>query len=340
MPAAAITAATLALGACSGDSALNPGGVNAARIHGQWWFFVTITTSVYVLVMLVLLIALARRRAATDDKPEIKPDPSRERRMKHVIIGALTVTTLILFAFLIADFLTGRALSAVPENAMRIKVVGHQWWWEIQYISIPWEPNGGQPHGIFTTANEIHVPVGQPVYIELEARDVIHSFWVPRLNGKKDLIPGQNASTWIEADEPGTFRGRCAEYCGEQHANMQIWVVAEPRDKFDQWLQNARRSAPEPATERQSRGRQVFLSNSCILCHTVDGTMAHGALGPNLTHVASRQAIAAGALATTRDNLERWVTNPQRIKPGVRMPQNIIPPDDLQALLDWLQTLK
>jgi cytochrome c oxidase subunit 2 len=341
-------AAAAAAGGCAGNgrSALDPAGVQAGRISGQWWFFLGTAVVVYVIVMAVLLAAILRRRGragegarAADDAPIIAPDPARDRRITRTIVGGIAVTTVILFVFLVADFVTGRALSATPADPLKIKVVGHQWWWEVQYTHIPWEPGGGYPWGIVNTANEIHIPVGQPVLVELDSRDVIHSFWVPRLNGKKDLIPGQPTSTWIQADQPGTFMGQCAEYCGLQHANMMIWVVAEPREQFEQWLASQRQAAGEAAA-RQARGRAVFLGTSCALCHTVQGTPANGRAGPDLSHVASRQRIAAGALENTRGSLGGWIADPQRIKPGAKMPPNPLPPDDLKALLDWLETLK
>lgn len=330
-----------AAGGCSErQNALAPAGVEAERISHQFWCFVTIASGVYLVVMAVLAVALARRRARDDGKPEIQQDAGRERRMGRTIVGAIGVTTVILFAFLLSDFFTGRVLSAQPSNPMKIQVTGHQWWWEVRYEKFPWEPGGGTASGMITGANEIHVPVGQPVLIELVSHDVIHSFWVPQLNGKKDLIPGQPTTTWIRADREGTYFGQCAEYCGEQHANMRIWVVAQPEAEFRAWLASQRQSAGDPVAERLRRGRAVFLGASCVLCHTVEGTPANGAVGPNLTHVASRQRIAAGTLANNRGNLGGWISDPQQIKPGVQMPQNNLPPDDLQALLDWIETLK
>jgi cytochrome c oxidase subunit 2 len=334
-------AAVGGVGGCNKDSnALLPAGLEADRISTEWWFFFTVACFVYILVMAVLIVALARRRKNNDQQPDIHADGPRERRVGRTIVGAVTITAVILIAFLLSDFLTGRVLSAKPHNPMRIRVSGHQWWWEVRYTSFPWEPGGGTPSGMVTGANEIHVPVGRPVLIDLDSSDVIHSFWIPQLNGKKDLVPGQPTTTWIQADRPGTYFGQCAEYCGFQHANMHIWVVAQPEDEFRQWLDRQRKSADDPVAQRLQHGRAVFLGNSCVLCHTVQGTPANGAVGPNLTHVAGRQRIAAGTLVNNRGNLAGWITDPQRIKPGVQMPRNNLSPDDLNALLDWIETLK
>jgi cytochrome c oxidase subunit 2 len=337
----AATAALPAVGGCNKDSnALLPAGLQADRISTEWWFFFTVACFVYIIVMTVLIVALARRRKDNSPQPDTHSDGPRERQVRRTIVGAVTITTVILIAFLLSDFFTGRVLSAKPENPMRIRVSGHQWWWEIRYTNFPWEPGGGNPSDIVTGANEIHVPVGRPVLIDLDSRDVIHSFWIPQLNGKKDLIPGQPTTTWIQADRPGTYFGQCAEYCGYQHANMHIWVVAQPEAELRHWLEQQRKSAADPEAQRLKKGRAVFLGNSCVLCHTVQGTPANGAVGPNLTHVASRQRIAAGTLVNNRGNLAGWISDPQRIKPGVQMPQNNLSPDDLNALLDWIETLK
>jgi cytochrome c oxidase subunit 2 len=219
------------------------------------------------------------------------------------------------------------------KNAVTIEVTGQQWWWQVRYL----DPD---PSKIFVTANEIHIPVGQPVTIKLRSTDVIHSFWVPNLVGKKDLIPGHDAVLWLQADKPGVFRGQCAEYCGLQHAHMAFWVVAEPPTRFAAWLNQQRGEAVQPSTSSEQRGQQVFLSSPCIMCHTIQGTPAGATVGPDLTHIASRSYIAAGTLPNTRGQLAGWIVDSQAIKPGNRMPPNSLNPDDLQALLDYLQSLK
>ena len=174
----------------------------------------------------------------------------------------------------------------------------------------------------------------------LQSSDVIHSFWVPNMEGKKDLIPGHPTVQYFRADRPGKFRGQCAEFCGHQHAHMRLEFVAESPQDFDAWIASARQNAPSPSTESQHRGQEVFVSNQCVMCHNIEGTQARAALGPDLTHLASRELLAAGALPNTRENLTAWITNPQDIKPGVRMPANPLAADDLNALVDYLQSLK
>jgi cytochrome c oxidase subunit 2 len=193
---------------------------------------------------------------------------------------------------------------------------------------------------IFTTANEIHIPVGVPVTFSLRSSDVIHSFWVPNLSGKKDLIPGKIATIWLQADKAGVYRGQCAEYCGHQHAHMALWIIAESPEQFNAWLQTQIQSAASPTTASQQRGQQVFLTSTCVMCHAVNGTPAGSNIGPNLTHVASRNTIAAATLPNDREHLAQWVTDSQTVKPGNRMPPNSLAPDDLQALLDYVQSLK
>jgi cytochrome c oxidase subunit 2 len=184
------------------------------------------------------------------------------------------------------------------------------------------------------------VPVGRPVVVELRSADVIHGFWIPNLGVKRDLIPGETTSIWFQADAPGVYRGQCAEFCGHQHAKMALLVVAEPADSFAGWLARQRDSASTPADSLARRGQEVFLASSCVMCHAIQGTPAGSRVGPNLTHLAGRGTLAAGTLPNTRGNLAGWILDPQRIKPGVRMPPNEIAPDDLHALLAYLEGLK
>jgi cytochrome c oxidase subunit 2 len=191
-----------------------------------------------------------------------------------------------------------------------------------------------------TTANEIHVPVGRPVVLELRSTDVIHSFWPPNLSAKRDLIPGHENSLWLQADAPGEYRGQCAEFCGHQHAKMAFLVVAEPPDSFAGWLARQRDTAATPADSLTRRGQEVFLGSACPMCHAIGGTPAGSRVGPDLTHLGSRRTLAAGTLPNTRGNLAGWIVNPQAIKPGAKMPPNALSPDDLQALLAYLETLR
>jgi cytochrome c oxidase subunit II len=241
----------------------------------------------------------------------------------------------ILVAFLVYSVSVGRTLYARPymkRGALTIQVNAKQWWWEIQYRK--------DDQIIAKTANEIHIPTGQPVVFQLVAGDVIHSFWVPSLTGKMDLIPGRTNELWLQAEHAGIYRGQCAEYCGEQHAHMAFEVVAEPEDQFKGWLQWQQTPAVEPTGELALRGRQVFLTGPCALCHTIGGTNAFGQTAPDLTHVASRRYIAAGTLPNNRGSLGGWIANSQGVKPGNHMPRITLPAADLDALLAYMESMK
>jgi cytochrome c oxidase subunit 2 len=190
-----------------------------------------------------------------------------------------------------------------------------------------------------TTANEIHIPVGRPVRFEVVAGDVIHSFWIPELAGKTDLIPGQRNVMWLEADHPGVYRGQCAEYCGMQHSKMAMSVVADPPAAFGAWLARQRLPAASPSDPDMVAGEAVFTTSACALCHTIRGTPARGRVGPDLTHLASRRMIAAGTLPNTRGYLAGWIANPQALKPGNVMPAVPLRPTELQVLITYLQSL-
>ena len=218
------------------------------------------------------------------------------------------------------------------SSKLTIRVTGHQWWWQVEY------PGEG-PSDLVTTANEVHIPVGRTVRIDLRSADVIHSFWVPNLHGKRDLIPDHPTRTFLRADRPGTFIGQCAEFCGFQHALMRLVVVAEPEDRFRSWLRARGRGPARAGDGRPERGRRVFLGTTCAMCHAVRGTEARSRVGPDLSHIAGRPLIA-GAVPNVRGHLAGWVVDPHNVKPGVRMPMNSLAPDDLRDLLDYLETLK
>jgi cytochrome c oxidase subunit 2 len=316
---------------CAGTpSVLDPAGPQAAAISQLWWLMFWVCSGVFLLVMGFLLYAVFHPRR--QDPPLITA--VAERRTARAVIAAVVLTGVILVVFLLADFLTGRTLTALSASQpLKIQVTGHQWWWEIRYD----DPN---PSQIVTTANELHLPVGQPVMLELRSQDVIHSFWVPNLHGKRDLIPGYLTTLWLQADQTGVFRGQCAEFCGYQHAHMALLVLAEPPAQFHAWLEAQRAPAVSPTSALQQHGQQVFLSSSCVLCHTIRGTPAGGKTAPDLTHLASRQTLAAGTLPNTPGHLAGWIIDAQRLKPGSKMPPNGMPPGDLQALLAYLESLK
>ena len=310
------------------QSALNPHGPIARSIASHSWMLLLLITVVYIVVMVALFIALGRRRHDTDDLPETSAWLTRS------VALAVAVTAVILVAIAASSVVSGRGLySPSGAGALTVDVIGHQWWWDFQYHDVT-------PSDVFTSPNELHIPVGVPVVLKAMSTDVIHSFWVPNLMGKRDLIPGIVTNTWIQADEPGVYRGQCAEFCGHQHAHMALNVVAEPMDKFQQWVRQQREPASEPSTAQQRRGKDVFMGSPCVTCHAIRGTDAGSHVGPELTHVGSRLTIAAGTLPNARGHLAGWIANSQSIKPGNRMPPNALPPDDFQAVLAYIRSLR
>jgi cytochrome c oxidase subunit 2 len=232
---------------------------------------------------------------------------------------------------------TLRSAELTPQTsrgAMSIGVTAKMWWWEVRYH----DPASGRE---VAAANEIRIPVGKPVYLGLTSSDVIHSLWVPALNGKMDTIPGRINGLTLQADKPGIYRGQCAEYCGEQHARMALHVVAMPQAEFDRWLANEARPARAPDSALLERGRAAFLAQRCQSCHTIRGVAEDSRLGPDLTHVGSRMHIGAGTLRNHRGTLAGWIADPQAIKPGVRMPAALdIDGETLNALATYLEHLK
>ena len=327
--AAVVTTSVFAAAGCSGvQNPLNPAGPQASSIASLTWLFIGICLVAYVLTMGAAIWAVLRKRQQTDDAPETS------RRLGWTIAIATGVTVVILVGLTVTSVVAGRGLlSPSAPGAITVNVIGHQWWWDFIYDDV-------SPNQVFSSPNELHIPVGVPVVLKAESRDVIHSFWVPNLHGKRDLIPGFATHTWIQADKPGVYRGQCAEFCGHQHAHMAFLVVAEPMDQFQRWLEMQRRAAPPAATPEQQRGHDVFMQGPCVMCHTIRGTAAGSRFGPELTHVAGRQTIAAGTLPMTRGHLAGWISNSQSIKPGNRMPPNLLRGDDLQALLAYLETLR
>jgi len=258
-----------------------------------------------------------------------------ERRVRRTVTIATAVTAAILMVFLVASYLTGRAYAVTPLGGrpLQVSVIGHQWWWEVVY-------SDSITSRSVTTANEIHVPTGRNVVLKLSSTDVIHSFWVPNLSGKKDLIPGYGTTTWFRVDRPGIYRGQCAEFCGHQHANMGLLVIAESPARFADWYERQLQPSDTPAAPLLRKGQQAFLDRSCVMCHTVRGTPAGSHVGPDLTHVGGRMTLAAATIPNNRGYLGGWVLDPQGIKPGAHMPPNDIPASELQALLSYLESLR
>lgn len=310
------------------QSALNPHGPIARSITSHSWMLLLICTAVYIVVMIALFIAIGRRRRETDETPEATG------RLTRNVSLAVALTVVMLIGIAASSVVAGRGMySPSGAGAVTVDVVGHQWWWDFQYHDVT-------PSDVFTSPNELHIPVSVPVVIKAMSTDVIHSFWVPNLMGKRDLIPGIVTNTWIQADEPGVYRGQCAEFCGHQHAHMALNVVAEPIDRFQVWIRHQREPATEPSTDLERRGQQVFLQSPCVTCHAIRGTDAGSHVGPDLTHVASRLTLAAGTLPNARGHLAGWIANSQSIKPGNRMPPNALDPGDFQALLAYVRSLR
>jgi cytochrome c oxidase subunit 2 len=330
----------LLLAGCGGpqQSALNSAGAQAGRIETLWWFFLWLLAAIFVIVMAVLLLALARRRRGIEQEPleaTHRPSANTERKLTRSVTAATIISVVILLGLIVVSISTGKAISGLGDtkNGMTVEVIGNQWWWYVRYLN-------DQAGSIVVTANEIHIPVGRPVMIRGGSNDVIHSFWVPNLHGKRDLIPSRVTTEWIEADRPGRYRGQCAEFCGVQHAHMALWVVAETPEQFDAWMRRQLQPSVVPADAQKQRGQQVFLNNACVFCHAITGTTAAGQVGPDLTHFASRLTIAAGTLPNTKGNLGGWIADPQNIKPGNHMATVPLPSGDVEPLLDYLESLQ
>lgn len=257
----------------------------------------------------------------------------QRRAALFIIGGGAAVPTVVLTALLAYGLALLPALTApAPPGSLRVEVIGEQWWWRVRY------PTAG---GGVELANELHLPLGEPVDIHLLSADVIHSFWVPALGGKLDMMPGRGTRLTLRPTRAGRFNGVCAEYCGDSHAFMAFTVTVERRADFDRWLAAQGAPATQPATPDSARGRDVFLANGCGACHTLRGTPADGVVGPDLTHVASRATLAAGALRNGSEEMLRWITDAPAAKPGALMPSfAMLPRDDLRALAHYLSTLR
>ena len=293
-----------------------------------WWLMLALGVAVFVVFAVVLALGLFRRRPPETAEPGADP-PSR---FGAWMIGAGVAVPLVVIAVVFAATVqTMRAVPTVaPEGALAIDVVGHQWWWEVHY-----------PEEGITTANEMHLPVGRPIALRLTSADVIHSFWVPALGGKLDMLPDKINTLVLEADEPAEHVGRCAEFCGLQHTLMGIMVVAEPQERFESWVEARRQPAAQPSEATATRGRDLFLgAGGCASCHTVRGTAAAGTVGPELTHFASRPTLGAAPVANTPENRAEWVADPHAIKRGVAMPASRLSEEELDAVVAYLGTLR
>jgi len=300
---------------------------NDAHILGQEITFQLVAGGLVLLLVLGLLIAIVVRQLR---RPAAEaPDTDDEEGVRWIWFGGLALPLLMLTAIVAWS---ARSLIAVDDasSAVRtIQVISHRWWWEVRY-----------PGERITTANELAVPVGQTVRLRLQTADVIHSFWVPELGRKADMIPGRITKLELTAEKPGTYLGECQEYCGLQHARMRFRVEAMAPGDFQAWLAREQAAASEPNAATEREGLRVFLDKGCANCHTIAGTPALGQVGPALTHLASRDTIAAGTLANTRGRLGAWISDPQHIKRGALMPRLDLSGPELQTLLDYLESLK
>lgn len=311
---------------------LNPGGAAARSISTLSWIVFIIFLAVSVIMWVLIAWVALRKRGRIDD-----PVPVEERGGESwILVGGFLIPAAILTVIFVLnlDTMSGFPIHYGVDPPPEIIVIGHQWWWEVQYVS-------GPVTQYFTTADEIHIPAGRDVDIELHSADVIHSFWVPELNGKEDLIPGQPNMIRLHADNPGTYRGQCAEFCGVQHAHMILLVIAQPPDEYEAWVNHESQPAAEPTEHGAQQGEQIFLSSACALCHTIRGTPAGGSIAPDLTHLANRKGLASNALVNDTANLEAWVTHAQSLKPNVVMPDlTQYTGVELRSLVAYLQQLK
>ena len=319
-------------GCAESPSMYHPAGPAAGLIARLGWLFTIVAMAVTALVVGVLLAALFRRRRDQTHSVEQAGDPRSATRW--IVIGGVILPAAILVVCFVFTLLTQSAIARPPTPPVAtLRVTAHRWWWEVQYV-------GSRPSETVVTANELHIPVGRAVRIQLVSHDVIHSFWVPELAGKTDVIPGQENTLWLQADRPGRYRGECAEYCGLQHAHMDFTVVADAPADFAAWLVDQRAEAVPPVDSVAAAGLAVFHGSACAACHAIRGTDMLARLGPDLTHLADRQTLGAGTLVNTRGNLAGWIANPQSLKPGSGMPNVPLSGRELQALVAYLETLK
>jgi cytochrome c oxidase subunit II len=295
------------------------------------WFVIAVTGAIFVVVagLIIYTIARFRRRPGDDELQE----PPQVYGSNQIEVAWTVIPILIVFVLI---GVTARVIAAIenaspPSSMLKMTLIGHQWWWEVQY------PDYG-----VVAANEIHVPASldgkTATYIQLQSVDVIHSFWVPQLAGKTDLIPNRTNYIWIDPRQPGVWVGNCAEYCGTQHANMLLRVIADQPEDFKKWI--ADQQKPSMGEAGLNQAKAVFETLSCVNCHTIKGTPAVGKFGPDLTHLMSRQTLAAGVLANTPENLRAWVNDPQEAKPGCFMPSMKLTPPQLNQVVAYLESLK
>lgn len=315
-----VAAVALSLAGCSGVpmNALDPKGPGARRILDLFSLSFWAAVAISIVVLGLLASALFRRRV----------DGLTDRALgtNFVVVGGLVVPAVILLSLMVLTFVSLAGFDSGEDARTRIEVTGHQYWWELYY-----------PDADAVSANEIHVPAGEPVELVLRSDDVIHSLWVPELAGKVDLVPGRVNRLVIEADEPGVYRGQCAEYCGLQHARMGLLIIAQERPDYERWLDHI----ADPAVVADDEALAIFERNACAACHTIRGTSADGRIGPDLTHVGSRRTLAAATLDNQPGQLAGWISDAQSIKPGAEMPPiPTLTGEELLTLVDYLESLQ
>lgn len=307
-------------------------GEKAETISVLTWALLWLSIAVVAIIALLTVVGVWSRRTAFEAGETAREPVMRQGGGLSWITIGVTLSTIALFGAMIWNAYTMAAISKPPRDpGLTIEVIGRQWWWQFRYKS-------GDPAKIFDTANEAHIPTGEPIRLEVRTEDVIHSFWIPALGDKLDLIPGQTNISWFEADKAGVYRGQCAEYCGRQHAHMALTVVAEAPEAFRAWREAQQRPAQKPQGGLTA-GATLFTSR-CGACHTVRGTLAGGKLGPDLTHLMSRSGIAAETLPNNAAGLTGWIADPQSMKPGNKMPRLDLEASELTRIRDFVQSLK
>lgn len=314
-------------------SIFDPAGPASSNLHDVIWLVLGITAAIGLIVQALIFAAVRSGRRARAERAvgnTTGSEPTQVYGSNQVELAWTIVPAMIVFLLTLVTIRVVRDvdLTEMPEGALRVQVIGHQWWWEYRYPEL----------GVIT-ANELVVPAGRDVWLEVESADVIHSWWVPRLAGKRDVIPNYRSNTWFRADAEGTYLGQCAEYCGTQHAGMLLRVDAVSVATFDAWVKDQSAPALEPGTALASEGRAVFESMACASCHRIGG-ISDGEFGPDLTHLASRATIGSGVAPFTEDNLRRWISNPDDLKPGCNMPSLDLTPDELTAVVAYLMELR
>lgn len=328
----------LLLGACQYQryqSDFGGAGVEDRQFLTLFWIFLGVCAFMYALVIVFMFVGIARRnRPREANVVETGRHHQSHPLMRSTLIGWAALIGTGLAALAIASFFADRSTAEAAANEkLSITLTGNQWWWDITY-------NSNDPSKMLRTANELHLPVGVPTRIILNSADVIHSFWVPSLAGKQDLIPGRENDITVVPKVTGMFRGQCAEFCGTQHAHMSLVVVVESYPDFLNWWHHQLEPAPAPTSPLTLAGYKYVTSGPCGACHNISGTPANGQVAPDLTHLASRRSLAAGTLPMSTGNLYGWVEDPQSLKPGVRMPTIGLEPDQLHAVVAYLETLK